>query len=712
MPTTYKRLTSTGLSSTIGTQGVIPGHRVNLAPRPAIGTGSGFPWYVHGWSGTTTQVTNPSLTGLSARGSATSSVDTNIGNLGVTLTGGTTYTFSAWVYTPSGSSLVGRAIYVYPEMNFVNYTTIASSYPTMTANTWTRIWHTFTLAPTTSNSAAGASHNIWFTFRYDTTAGVITNGSYIYYDAPLLEVGTTVGDYFDDQTPGAFREGERVIMPNNIRRNYIYNPSMETDLANWNVTSGTRIRRMDSAESNSPASEWCLRCVFPSNSTGSYYQSAQTDIGGSGAYFSNNLPHNLWGKTITASIDVRTITAATGQNRLGLQLVWFDGDGNYISESNVTSPPAVSSTFSRIEIPNVTLPMNARGVSMRFFRDGTGVAGAGEYLLDNAQIEESSTYDGTYIDGNRPGGRWNSVTNNSPSSYNPSEVGGYNMCRNTGSRLPNEAGHYQVTVSLNSAGYLELMGNRTLQINGNAGSTAANGYYAFITIAELPRVANGTDTFTLSYYMFSGAALSYKNYLNMHDASYGYIGSVETANFTTDYLKWTRHYHTFRPTRGTKYIYVHWASDSSNFNSGYQLSVGNYLVNEGGTPQEWFNGNSINGQWVGGASQATYVPSFRVAPVVTPGSMTTVYQVPSGTQSVVSTINIANTGATPATVRVAVRPSGTTLANQHFLAYDLQLDKGESKAITEGITLGANDLIEVQAASSPVAVNVFGTEIS
>lgn len=711
MPTTYKRLTSSGLTSTIGSQGVVPGHRVNLAPRPALGTSSGFPWQAHGWSNTTTQVTNPSLTGLSARGSATSSADSNLGNFGINLTGGTTYTVSTWIYVPSGSSLVGREIFVYPEMNFVSYTTIAHNTITPVANTWQRISHTFTLNPTTSNAGNGASQNIWFTFRYNTVPGFITNGSYIYFDAPLVEVGTTVGDYFDDQTPGAFREGEKVIMPNNTRRNYIINPSMEFNLENWNVTQGTRIRRMDSIENNSLASEWCLRCVFPAVGPGAYYQSAQTDASGSGTSFSNNLPHNLWGKTVTASMDIRTITAATGQNRLGLQMVWFDADGNYISESNVTAPPAVSSTFSRIEVANQVLPMNARGVNIRFFRDGSASSGAGEYLIDNVQLEESSTYDGTYIDGNRPGGRWTGATNNSPSSYNPVEVGGYNMCRNTGSRLPNEAGHFQVTVSQNAG--LPLFGaSSSLQIQGNTGSNNALGYYAFITIAELPRPANGTDTYTLSFYMYSGASLSYKNYLNMHDSNYTYINSVETANFTTETLKWTRHTHVFRPHPGTKYVYVHWASDSANFNSGFQINVNGYLVNEGGTAQEWFNGNSTNGQWVGGASQATFVPSFRVAPVVTPGAMTNVYQVPSGNQAVVSTINIANLGLTPATVRIAARPSGTSLANQHFLAFDLQLDKGESKAITEGITLNANELIEVQAANSPVAVNVFGTEIS
>ena len=44
---------------------------------------------------------------------------------------------------------------------------------------------------------------------------------------------------------------------------------------------------------------------------------------------------------------------------------------------------------------------------------------------------------------------------------------------------------------------------------------------------------------------------------------------------------------------------------------------------------------------------------------------TTLYTVPSTTSTVVSTITVANRDSTSATFRIAVRPAGAALANQH-----------------------------------------------
>jgi hypothetical protein len=45
------------------------------------------------------------------------------------------------------------------------------------------------------------------------------------------------------------------------------------------------------------------------------------------------------------------------------------------------------------------------------------------------------------------------------------------------------------------------------------------------------------------------------------------------------------------------------------------------------------------------------------------------YTVPSATSAVVSTLSICNRGVST-TFRVAVRPAGATLANQHYIVYD------------------------------------------
>jgi hypothetical protein len=50
---------------------------------------------------------------------------------------------------------------------------------------------------------------------------------------------------------------------------------------------------------------------------------------------------------------------------------------------------------------------------------------------------------------------------------------------------------------------------------------------------------------------------------------------------------------------------------------------------------------------------------------------TTLYTVPSVTEAVVSSIVIANRDASSATFRIAIRPDGATLANEHYILIQL-----------------------------------------
>jgi glucose-6-phosphate dehydrogenase assembly protein OpcA len=91
---------------------------------------------------------------------------------------------------------------------------------------------------------------------------------------------------------------------------------------------------------------------------------------------------------------------------------------------------------------------------------------------------------------------------------------------------------------------------------------------------------------------------------------------------------------------------------------------------------------------------------------------TDIYTVPSSTQTVVSTIVVANRAATDATYRIAVRPNGATLANQHYIAYDVTVGASDSTNLTLGITVDAADVITVYASTANLSFNIFGTEIS
>lgn len=92
---------------------------------------------------------------------------------------------------------------------------------------------------------------------------------------------------------------------------------------------------------------------------------------------------------------------------------------------------------------------------------------------------------------------------------------------------------------------------------------------------------------------------------------------------------------------------------------------------------------------------------------------TDVYTVPSATSAVVSTIVVANITSTNYTYRIAVRPAGATLANQHYLAYDVTCAANDSVTLTLGITLAATDVITVRSSNATSLVfNVFGCELT
>jgi len=92
-------------------------------------------------------------------------------------------------------------------------------------------------------------------------------------------------------------------------------------------------------------------------------------------------------------------------------------------------------------------------------------------------------------------------------------------------------------------------------------------------------------------------------------------------------------------------------------------------------------------------------------------TLTTLYTVPANTSAVCSTLVVSTLGVS-ATFRVAVRPAGDAIANQHYLAYDISLNQYDSITLTLGITLAATDVVSVYASNATVAFNLFGSEIS
>jgi len=89
------------------------------------------------------------------------------------------------------------------------------------------------------------------------------------------------------------------------------------------------------------------------------------------------------------------------------------------------------------------------------------------------------------------------------------------------------------------------------------------------------------------------------------------------------------------------------------------------------------------------------------------------YATPASSAAVVSSIVIANRAATAKTYRLAVKPAtGTTLATEHYLAYDVSIAANDSVALTLGITLAAGNVIVTYASSADLTFTAFGSELA
>jgi hypothetical protein len=92
---------------------------------------------------------------------------------------------------------------------------------------------------------------------------------------------------------------------------------------------------------------------------------------------------------------------------------------------------------------------------------------------------------------------------------------------------------------------------------------------------------------------------------------------------------------------------------------------------------------------------------------------TNLYTVPASTQSVTSTIAIANTTLLSATARIFVRAGGTNPVTGNAIVYDTAVPGNSVITLTLGITLSAGDILTVQSGTAnALTFHAFGNEIS
>lgn len=100
----------------------------------------------------------------------------------------------------------------------------------------------------------------------------------------------------------------------------------------------------------------------------------------------------------------------------------------------------------------------------------------------------------------------------------------------------------------------------------------------------------------------------------------------------------------------------------------------------------------------------------QLAPTAAQAS--TAYTCPASTQTVVSTISVANRGTATDYFRIAVRPNAEAINDKHYICYDTKIDVNDSIFFTIGITIDASDVITVYSEKGTTSFNIFGSEIT
>ena len=91
---------------------------------------------------------------------------------------------------------------------------------------------------------------------------------------------------------------------------------------------------------------------------------------------------------------------------------------------------------------------------------------------------------------------------------------------------------------------------------------------------------------------------------------------------------------------------------------------------------------------------------------------TDLYTVPAATETIISTLVVANRSSSDATFRISASAAGAATSDKDYLAYDLPIFGNSQFSATIGITLEATDKIRVYASSADLSFNLFGSELS
>ena len=104
------------------------------------------------------------------------------------------------------------------------------------------------------------------------------------------------------------------------------------------------------------------------------------------------------------------------------------------------------------------------------------------------------------------------------------------------------------------------------------------------------------------------------------------------------------------------------------------------------------------------------MPTYKVLAQVAPSAITATTLLTASSATIISTLNVSNIGAAADLIRIAVRPAGASLANQHYIAYGVQVPSGAIFSLQGGITLANTDVVTVYSTTGTSSFSAFGSD--
>jgi hypothetical protein len=104
------------------------------------------------------------------------------------------------------------------------------------------------------------------------------------------------------------------------------------------------------------------------------------------------------------------------------------------------------------------------------------------------------------------------------------------------------------------------------------------------------------------------------------------------------------------------------------------------------------------------------MPTYKVLAQSAPSATTATTLYTATNATIISTLNVSNIGGAADLIRIAVRPAGAALANQHYITYGVQVPSGGVFSIQGGITLENTDVVTVYSTTGTSSFSAFGSE--